>query len=63
MSKKIIFALIILALTTVVLMFNMNKSPVRVDLDLVVTTINNVYKSVAYLGFTLIGVVIGLLLK
>lgn len=63
MSKKIIVALVLLAVTTVILLFNMNERPVQIDLNLVLTTLKNVYKSVVFLGFTLVGVVIGLLLK
>jgi len=63
MNKKMIFALILFALTVVVLLFNMKGMNSRISVDLVVTTINSVYKSVAFLGFTLTGIVIGTLLK
>ncbi|MDD5483867.1 MAG: hypothetical protein PHP98_09495 [Kiritimatiellae bacterium] len=55
-----IFALVLFALTVVVLLFS-GLTP-RVSIDLIVTSFS-VYKSVAFLGFTLMGVIIGLLLK
>lgn len=60
MNKKMIFALGLFALTIIVLLFSGMKPKVSVDLILTSFT---VYKSVAFLGFTLSGVVIGLLLK
>jgi uncharacterized integral membrane protein len=60
MNKKMIFALVLFALTVVVLLFS-GLTP-RVSIDLIVTSFS-VYKSVAFLGFTLMGVIIGLLLK
>ena len=60
MNKKMIFALALFALTIIVLLFSGMKPKVSVDLILTSLT---VYKSVAFLGFTLSGVVIGLLLK
>jgi len=60
MNKKLIFALIIFALTVIVLLFSGMKP--RVDVDLIITSVT-IYKSLAFLGFTLIGVVIGTLLK
>jgi divalent metal cation (Fe/Co/Zn/Cd) transporter len=62
MNKKIILALIIFALAVVVMLFNM-KGGSRVDLNLVITTVKDMYTSVAFLIFTLVGVVIGVLLK
>jgi len=63
MNKKMIFALVLFALTVVVLLFNMKGMSPRISVDLVITSFNSVYKSVAFLGFTLTGVIIGLLLK
>jgi len=60
MNKKLIFALVIFALTVIVLLFSGMKP--RVDVDLIITSVT-IYKSLAFLGFTLIGVVIGTLLK
>jgi len=60
MNKKLIFALIIFALTVIVLLFSGMKP--KVDVDLIITSVT-IYKSLAFLGFTLIGVVIGTLLK
>lgn len=62
MNKKIIMALIIFALAVVVMLFNM-KGGSKISLDLVITSISSMYKSVAFLIFTLVGVVIGVLLK
>lgn len=63
MNKKMIFALVLFALTVIVLLFNMKGMSPRISVDLVITSFNSVYKSVAFLGFTLTGVIIGLLLK
>ncbi len=60
MNKKLIFALVIFALTVIVLLFSGMKP--KVDVDLIITSVT-IYKSLAFLGFTLIGVVIGTLLK
>jgi uncharacterized integral membrane protein len=59
MSKKIIWALVMLALTVIVIVFNARGS---VDLNLLATT-QSWSKSLVFLGFTGIGVVIGLLLS
>lgn len=59
MSKKIIWALGILGLTVIVIVFNARGS---VDINLMVTTISGL-KSLVFLAFTGIGVVIGLLLS
>jgi len=63
MNKKLIFALVLFAATVIVLLFNMKGMDSRTSLDLVIYSFHGVYKSVAYLGFTLTGVVIGTLLK
>jgi len=63
MNKKMIFALVLFAATVIVLLFNMKGMSSRISLDLVITSFSSVYKSVAFLGFTLTGVVIGILLK
>lgn len=60
MNKKLIIALLLFALTVVVLLFSGLKP--KVDVNLLLTSIS-VFKSVAFLGFTLVGVVIGILLK
>ena len=63
MNKKLMFALVLFAATVIVLLFNMKGMNSRISVDLVITSFNSVYKSVAFLGFTLTGVVIGTLLK
>ena len=63
MNKKLIFALVLFAATVIVLLFNMKGMNSRISVDLVITSFNSVYKSVAFLGFTITGVVIGTLLK
>jgi len=63
MNKKMMLALIIFALTVVVMLFNMKGMNARIDLNLVITSVDGMYKSVAFLCFTLVGVVIGTLLK
>jgi len=60
MSKKLIIALALFALVVVILIFS-GKSP-KVSIDLLLATVS-VYKSLAFLGFTLAGVIIGVLLK
>ena len=62
MNKKILFALIILCITAIVLVFNTMGSDNKVTVNLIVQTIK-VYKSLAFLGFIVVGVVIGVLLK
>lgn len=63
MNKKIMLALIIFALTVVVMLFNMKGMNSKIDLNLVITSVSGMYKSVAFLCFTLVGVIIGTLLK
>jgi len=63
MNKKILFALMIFALAVVVMLFNMKGMNAKTDLNLVITSVSGVYKSVAFLCFTLVGVIIGTLLK
>lgn len=63
MNKKMIFALVLFAATVIVLLFNMKGMNAHISVDLVITSFTSVYKSVAFLGFTLTGVVIGILLK
>jgi uncharacterized integral membrane protein len=60
MSKKLILALVIFAITVIVLIFSGMKP--KVDIDLIITSVT-IYKSLAFLGFTITGVVIGVLLK
>ncbi len=60
MNKKMILALILFAFTIVVLLFSGMKPKVTVD---IIITSFSVYKSMAFLGFTLMGVIIGTLLK
>ena len=62
MNRKMLFALIILCVTVIVLVFNTMGSGNKITIDLIVQTIK-VYKSMAFLGFIVIGVVIGVLLK
>ncbi|MCA1809735.1 MAG: hypothetical protein ABR497_02090 [Kiritimatiellia bacterium] len=63
MNKKMLAALILLLFTALVLVFNsIGSRSGRIDVDLIFTTIRAV-KSLAFLGFIVIGVAIGLLLK
>ncbi len=59
MSKRLIWALVLIGLTVVVLLFNTDG---KVSVELVNYTIRY-SRAVVYLGFTVVGVVIGLLLK
>jgi uncharacterized integral membrane protein len=58
MTKKMIVALILLGLSVVVMVMNRG----RVDVDLIITSVNGI-KSLVFLGFTAMGVLIGVLLK
>ena len=60
MNKKLILALVLFALTVIVLLYSGMKP--KVDIDLLITSVT-IYKSLAFLGFTLTGVIIGTLLK
>lgn len=58
MNKKVLYALLIIALLVIVLIFNRG----RVDINLLVGDVSPL-KSMAFLTFTGIGVAIGFLLK
>lgn len=58
MSKHMMWALLLIVLAVVVMLFN-NKT---MDLELLVTNLK-VMKSIVFLGFTIVGVAIGMLLK
>lgn len=60
MSKKLLWALVIMALSVIVLIFNTSKE--RVSVDLLFTQVNYL-KSIVLLVFMGIGVAIGVLLK
>lgn len=59
MNKRLLYALILIGLSVVVLLFNRGS----VDVNLVLTTIKSVKTSLAFLGFMAVGGVIGTLLK
>lgn len=59
MTKKLVVALVLLGLTVVVLLFNSRGS---VGVNLILGSVDGI-KSLVFLGFTAIGVVIGVLLK
>ncbi len=65
MSKKMIAAFCLIIGTIVVLLYNMKGflTPPTLDVNLVVTTVKDVYTALVLLAFTVNGVVIGLLLK
>jgi hypothetical protein len=58
MTKKLLIALILIGLSVIVLVMNRGT----VDVNLIVTSVNGI-KSIVFLAFTAIGVVIGVLLK
>ncbi|MBP7829313.1 MAG: hypothetical protein KA248_05305 [Kiritimatiellae bacterium] len=58
MSKNMIIALVLMVVAVVIFIVNREKTSV----DLLFTTINQA-KSFVFLGFTALGVVIGVLLK
>jgi uncharacterized integral membrane protein len=57
-SKKLVFALVLIGLTVIVLLLNRSE----LDLNLLVGKVKAA-ASFVYLGFVVIGVVIGMLLK
>lgn len=58
MSKKLLVALVLIGLTVIVLLMNRGS----VEVNVLVTEINGL-KSLIFLAFTALGVVIGVLLK
>jgi len=62
MNKKVIYAFVILGLTALVLVFNSMGFGRNVTVDLIFTSITTV-KSLVFLGFIVIGVIIGVLIK
>ena len=60
MTKKMMAALAILLLTALLLVFNTKGSAISVNL---IFTVVNATKSIVFLGFIAVGVIIGLLLK
>lgn len=58
MSKKVLYALIIIALLIIVLIFNRGNASVNLLVGEVTTL-----KSLVFLAFTSLGVLIGILLK
>jgi hypothetical protein len=58
MTRKLLIALILIGLTVIILLFNRGS----VGVDLIVTSVSGI-KSLVFLAFTAIGVVIGILLK
>ncbi len=62
MNKKIILALLILAVIAVILVFNSMGTDREIEVDLVVGQIVAI-KSLAFLAFISTGVLIGILLK
>ncbi len=58
MSKRLLYALVIIALSVIVLIFNRGT----VEIDLLVGKVDAL-KSLAFMGFIGIGVVIGVLLR
>lgn len=59
MSKRLLYALILIALSVVVLILNRGS----VDVQIPFATIPNALKSIVFLVFLGVGVVIGVLLK
>ncbi len=62
MNKKLIVAFVLIIATAVVLLFNMRGFSPKMDIDLVITTVNG-YKSMIFMAFAVVGVLIGLLMK
>ncbi|MBU4199402.1 MAG: hypothetical protein KKE37_03955 [Verrucomicrobia bacterium] len=62
MNKKVLYAFIILGLTALVLVFNSMGTGRNVTVDLIFTSITAI-KSLIFLGFIVVGVIIGVLIK
>ncbi len=63
MNRKMLTVLLILALLAIVLVYNtIDRSGRRIDVNLVMTNVTAI-KSLVFLSFTGIGVLIGVLLK
>mgnify|MGYP007131815310 CR=1 FL=1 len=62
MNKRLIVAFVLIIATAVVLLFNMRGFSPKMDIDLVITTVNG-YKSMIFMSFAVVGVLIGLLMK
>ncbi len=62
MNKKVIYAFIILGLTMLVLVYNSMGIGRNITLNLIFTTVTAV-KSLIFLGFIVLGVIIGALFK
>ena len=60
MSRKVIYALLLIALVVIILILNAGKGSISLN---IIFTEFNAAKSLVLLGFTAIGVVIGVLLK
>ena len=60
MTKKLIWALVLIGASVIVLLVNMKG--MKIEVDLIVTEVRAV-RSMVFLAFTAIGVTIGLLLK
>lgn len=63
MSKKLVFVMVLVVLVAVVLLYNMRGASPKIDVNLVFHTLKDVYKSLVFLGFTMVGVLIGLFMK
>ncbi len=61
MSKQLVFALVLIALVVVLLLINTGGRSLSVNFGLF--EIKRISQSVAFFSFTLVGVIIGLLLK
>lgn len=66
MNKKVMYAFVILGLTALVLIYNSLSSNWgtgrNVSVDLIFTTVTAI-KSLIFLGFIVLGVIIGVLIK
>lgn len=62
MTKGQITGFILIVLTVIVLLLTLLAKD-KVDVSLIVMTLKNVHAAFVYLGFTVVGVLIGILLK
>ena len=66
MNKKSVISFLLIIATTVVLLYNMKGGlfdPPRMDVNLVFTSVKNIYSSLVFLAFTIVGVLIGVFIK
>lgn len=62
MNKRVVYALLLVAVSVLVLIWNTRGTGSRISIDLIFTTVSAL-KSVVFFAFMCVGLVIGVLLK